>query len=131
MRSAAISGGIAAATSLFLLIFQNRIFALWVGPSFRSSASLSLGLAAWAVLLSMGSAVAMYMNGSNAIAVQVIPALVLGTTALVLKLVLSPRYGPAGIAWASVLAYLLTSVPIQFFIVRRLLWRQLLDSRQP
>jgi len=128
VRSVEISGGIAASVSFLLLISQNRLFALWVGPSFHSSVSLSIGLAAWAILSTMGSAVAMYLNGSNAIAVQIVPAIVLGATAVLLKLFFCSRFGPAGIAWASVVAYLLASVPIQLVIIRRLLRSQIAEA---
>ena len=127
-RSVGLSVAFAASVSALLLFGQHKIFALWIGPDFKGSSSLSLALAAWAVLSTLGSAVAMYLNGSNAITVQIVPALVLGGVALALKLLLGSRFGPAGIAWASALAYILTAIPIQFYIVRRLLRNQLLEA---
>ena len=58
--------------SSLLIVGANEILTRWVVPGFSASPALRLGLGALTIVMTMGMAVAMYLNAANLIRVQVI-----------------------------------------------------------
>jgi O-antigen/teichoic acid export membrane protein len=99
---AAVVSGVMAAV---LVLYGDELLQLWVGDAVQPSASLLLGLGAWAVLGSVGMCVGMFWNGTGILRFQVICAVFMSVAALGLKIVLAQRWGVAGVAWGVVIAY--------------------------
>jgi O-antigen/teichoic acid export membrane protein len=112
---------ITAVLSITLLIARGPLFHLWVGSGIQVPFSLAFGFAGWAVVQAAGNAVAMYLNGSNALEVQIILASVLFVVGTPLKFLLCTRFGGSGIVWGQVTAYLcLVAVPMAVAVPRLL-----------
>jgi hypothetical protein len=91
---------------LVLVVGGNEILARWIGTGFSASLALRLGLGSWAIVATVGLAVAMYLNAANLMRVEVACAVVWVPASVVLKVILVSRWGLAGIPWATVMAYL-------------------------
>jgi O-antigen/teichoic acid export membrane protein len=121
VRSTLLAGGVSAAAAAVLVPFGAPILHLWVHEVHPPSFLLLSGLAVWTILCAVGNAVAMFLNGVNAVRQQAVVALLFGVVGIALKYALSQWYGVAGIAWGNVLAFTAVSLVPQFFIVRRCL----------
>jgi O-antigen/teichoic acid export membrane protein len=122
--AAVLTGGVALA----LVLSGGAILRLWAGPSITPTPLLLAGLGVWVVLSNIGTALAMFLNGANAVRLQVVCAVLMGGTALVLKIVLTQRVGIAGLVWATVIAYLMcTLLPLGTALPRLL---STLESRR-
>ena len=130
VRSTLLAGVLAAAAGAVLVLWGTPILYLWVRETHPPSFVLLLGLAVWTVLSAMGSAVAMFLNGVNAIRQQAAVALSFGVVGIVLKYAFSQRYGVAGIAWGSVVAYATITVPYVVVLIFQLL-REMADAPLP
>jgi hypothetical protein len=63
----------------------------------------------------------MFLNGVGAIRVQAVCAVIMGVTALVLKIVFAQRFGLPGIVWGTIVAYTVcTAIPVALYLPRLL-----------
>lgn len=107
--------------SVVLIVFGSQFVRIWAGPEIAPSFELLLGLGLWTVLNITGTAVAMFLNGVNAIGFQTITAVLMGISALILKIVLSQTIGLSGVIWATIIAYFVCVVIPMVIYVPRLL----------
>ena len=109
----------ASIVSATLLVFSNKLLLWWVGPGIHPSFMLMLGLAVWAVVSNCGNTLAMFLNGAGIVKFQVIAATVFGIGCLLVKVILTHRYGIAGVPWATVITYIvLAAIPYAWYIPR-------------
>ena len=107
--------------ALALVLSAGAILRVWAAGAVHAPLILLLGFGIWAVLNTCGSAVAMFLNGVSAIRFQAICAVVMGASALTLKIVFARQFGLPGIIWATIIAYsLCTAIPIAIYIPRLL-----------
>ena len=120
-RSVATSLLIAVPMSVLLILLGRDILRIWVGTGIAPSFSLLLGLGAWMVMSSAWGAVAMFLNGANALRIQVVCTLPMCAGALIIKVFLARSIGLSGIIWGTVVAQsVFIVIPITVY-VRRLL----------
>ncbi len=120
-RSLWVALGITGGTSMLLVAFGGPILRIWVGSAIRPSSGLLLGLGVVSVLLSVGSALAVFLNGLGAIRVQVACGLVMALAALAAKSFLVGTVGLSGIPWGTAVAYTAFAVvPLSFYVPRLL-----------
>lgn len=120
IRSMGLALSICVPLSACLVIFAGPIFTAWVGAALVPSVWVTLGLGLWTILYTLGSAVAMLLNAANVIGFQVIIAISLACTSIVLKILLAEHFGIAGIPWALVTTYTLAvAIPTSIYLVRR------------
>ncbi|HEX6161617.1 MAG TPA: oligosaccharide flippase family protein [Thermoanaerobaculia bacterium] len=100
-----IACGVAIAVPLVLL--GRPLIHWWVGRDVAPPPLLLAGMAASAILLSGGNAVAVFLNGVGWVRFQVILGLVVAVLALTLKIVFARLFGVAGIAWGTALGWAL------------------------
>jgi O-antigen/teichoic acid export membrane protein len=115
--------GLAAATvaAVVLTLFADPIFALWVGPALVPPVALCVGLAIWSVIYTFGSTVSVLLNAAGVISFQVITAVLVAISSVVLRIVWSHEMGISAIAWGLVAAYAAFSlIPTSFYLARRL-----------
>jgi len=99
--------------AVLLVVGGNEVLARWVGPGFSAPLALRLGFGTWAIVATLGMAVAMYLNAANLMRVQVACAMVWVPASVVLKVTLVTRLGLAGVPWAMVAVYLaFAAVPL-------------------
>jgi O-antigen/teichoic acid export membrane protein len=120
MRSIGVALSICVPLSACLVIFAGPIFTAWVGVSLTPPTGVTLGLGVWAILYTLGSAVAMLLNAANVVGFQVITAISLACTSIVFKILLAEHFGIAGIPWALVTTYTVAvAIPTSIYLVRR------------
>ena len=110
--------------SLVLVVLGSKIIHIWVGEEIAPSYALILGFGVWMVMVTVGNAVAMFLNGANIVRFQVVTALCMAMTNLALSIALSRTMGVAGVIWGTVVAYsLCAALPMAIragAIIRRL-----------
>lgn len=89
---------------LGLALFGKVIVHIWVGPQIQPSYAMLLGMAIWAVIAVFGNALATFFNGTNFLKVQVLAAVLMAITNLILKIVFAEKFGLWAIPWATVLS---------------------------
>ena len=104
IAAAAAAGGLSA----LLLVVSRPLFRFWVGPDLVPPWPLTLGFALWAVVQAVGSAVAMYLNGSNALLFELCLGLSMLAAATPLKIFLCRHIGMSGVIGGTLIAYLIT-----------------------
>lgn len=120
-RSIRISLLISVPATLALLIFGVQIIHLWVGNEITPSYLLLLGLGAWTLLSSIGGTWAMFLNGASVIRFQVICALLMCTTNIVLSIFLTRIIGISGVVFGSLISQILfVSLPSMIYIPKYL-----------
>ena len=102
IKAGLLTAGPAAAV---LVLFGLPIIALWVGVSVTPPFQLVLGFGIWVVLSTLGTSVAMLLNGAHEIRMQAAAASVMAIVNLALSIWLTSRIGVAGVIWATVIAY--------------------------
>lgn len=119
LRLAVVAAGIPALT---LMVFGRSLIQWWAGLEVLPTQLLLVGLGLWTMLLSIGSALAMFLNGANIVKPQVICALLFAVIALLSKVVSAQWFDLPGIVWAGVLSYAIVVVlPYAFLIPKFLL----------
>ena len=107
--------------ALCIVLSAGPILRIWAVGAVHAPLILLVGFGIWTVLNTCGSAVAMFLNGVSAIRFQAVCAVVMGASALSLKIVLARQYGLPGIIWGTIIAYsLCTAIPIALYIPRLL-----------
>lgn len=122
-RSTLSSATLAAAAGVVLILFSRWIFTRWIGAQFVPPLALSSGLAVWALLTTIGSAISMYLNGSNAIRVQFVAGSVMAACSVGLKVLLCGTSGLPGLIWGGVIAYAVCTLPVLAVATGKLLRR--------
>lgn len=130
-RSLILTGLLAGVPSVVLVVFGSSILHLWVGGTVNASTWLLLGLGLWTTLGSLGGTAAFFLNGSGRLRFQVVCALIMAPTALVLKIVFANWWGVAGVAWATVIPYALFVVIPTAIYLPRLLRRMMPPETSP
>lgn len=120
-RAVAISlvGGTFLATLLYL--FAQPLIRVWVGSSVVPSRILVNGFCVWVILAAYGGAVTTLLNNNQFLKLQLKMYALASGVALLLKVPMARRLGPAGVVWATVCAYLLLYCLPAAVIVRRTL----------
>ena len=118
-RSILMAASITALGALALVLVGRALIELWVGHAVSVSFGLLVALAVWKTIETAGIAVAMYMNATRLLRMQVVIAVSTCVAAIALKLTLVPMLGPAGVVWAMALAYLVfAGIPYTVFLHR-------------
>jgi O-antigen/teichoic acid export membrane protein len=115
LATLAFVGGVSAV----LILIGPHVLRLWLGTDVSSSLPLLVGLAISSVLLSVGNAVAVFLNGANILRAQLVLACLMAVAAVILKIALAYRLGISGVVWGTVAAYLLfTALPFAVLLPR-------------
>jgi O-antigen/teichoic acid export membrane protein len=115
-RSLQLAAIASVALSTMLVLTGNAILTIWVGSDMQASTTLLLGLGLWTVLAALGTSVAMYLNASNLMWIQLVCSLLTVPTSILLKIAFVRQWGVSAVPWAMVVAYvLLTAVPLVVF----------------
>jgi len=123
VRSLAMVVLVSVPASAILGLLGKPIVHLWASRDITPTTALLLGLALWTVLSVAGSAVAMFLNGTGAIAFQAASASALVLVGVPLKVVLTMLVGISGVVWGSIAAYTVCSAIPMLVLVPRLLTR--------
>ncbi len=118
MRVAAFGTGISAVAAVLLVIFGNRILALWVGPQMHASKVLLAVFALLCVVNAYLQPITFLLNGLGQFRVQVIGAIVMAALNLGLSILFVKHYGIVGAVLGTVIS-LVVVLGIPLTIVTR------------
>jgi O-antigen/teichoic acid export membrane protein len=116
-RSMAMAVSVTAVLSTILVVFGHGLIEAWVGHSVNPPMSLLAGLGIWKVLEVGGSTFSNFLNGANLLRTQVILAILMAISAIILKIVLIPMLGIAAVVVATILSYTAFVAIPWFFLV--------------
>lgn len=109
LRSLAAALAVGGGLSLLLAAISRPLFRFWVGPDLVPSWPLTIGFAMWAVVQTVGAAVAMYLNGSNALVFELSLGVCMLIVVTPLKIFLCRHIGMPGVIGGTLIAYLITT----------------------
>ncbi len=105
--------------AMLLLFFGSTIIHLWVGSSVNPPFILLLGLALWTALNGLGGPIAMLLNGTNTIGIQVICASSMAISNIAVSIFLVGRIGVAGPIYGTVITWTVFNlIPYLIYIPR-------------
>lgn len=120
-RSLIISGGVLIPALVALTALGPVILDAWVGEQVRSDPFLLVGLATWTLMLVLGHAISMFLNGMGELRSQAAAAAAMAVTNLLLSIALTRRWGVAGPVYGSVISYFgCVVIPYALILPRRL-----------
>jgi O-antigen/teichoic acid export membrane protein len=120
-RSIRLSLTVAGLISAVLVVLGIPLITLWVGTSVEPSFGLILAVGIWTTLNAVGTAIAIFLNGAQVMRFQVITAVLMATTNILLSIALTSRIGVAGVVWGSVISYsVVVLIPVAFYLPRLL-----------
>jgi O-antigen/teichoic acid export membrane protein len=121
LRSLLTAVAVSTSLSLALTLASRPLFRFWVGSDLVPAWPLTIGFALWAVVQTLGSAVAMYLNGSNALVFELCLGLSMLAAATPLKIFLCRHIGMPGVIGGTLIAYLVAvAIPSAIAIPRML-----------
>jgi O-antigen/teichoic acid export membrane protein len=104
-------------SAFFLVLFGGKVIELWVGSDVVPSTSLLIGCGIWLVLMTVGNALGVFLNGMQFVKIQMIVALVAAIMNVVLSIWFIQAIGVVGAVWGSIISYFIfTMLPCFFFI---------------
>lgn len=110
-----VFGGAAAALalSLPLVMAGPLLIRLWVGADVPVDRVLLMFLAVWNPVAAASTALAMFLNGTNNLRVQIVCAVPMAISALALKILLGPSFGARALPLATTAALaVFTIIPL-------------------
>ena len=124
LRRSVIVAGLGAAVLAAVFVAAGPILLYWwVGNAVSPPVSLLAALGLWKVIESVGSAVAMFLNGVNEIVVQVLFAALTAAASIALRIWWAPKFGLTGVMAGTIVAYLIFAVPFLGYAIRHALAR--------
>jgi len=107
--------------AVLLSAFGQQIITLWVGESVMPSMLLLVGGAIWMLILIVGNAMAMLLNGLQIIKIQIMVALSASIINIGLTIWLINAIGMEGAVYGSIISYVLCAVVPYYFLIPGLL----------
>ena len=130
-RSLRLSVSVAGLVSAALVVLGLPLIGAWVGPSLQPSFGLILAMGTWTTVSAVGTAVAMLLNGLQAMKFQVVIAVLMATANVLLSIQLTSRMGVSGVVWGTVIAYsLFTLIPVAAYLPRLFAHIELAQARR-
>lgn len=119
LRSYALVLIASSSTSLALALLMPHILSRWVGIHSPPPLGLLVVLVLWTTVEALGNVSGAFLNAAKLLRVQVIIATLMSCLSFTAKWFLVGILGAWGAVLATLLAYSITSVPMQVLIIRR------------
>jgi O-antigen/teichoic acid export membrane protein len=108
-------------TALLLLLFAKTIIAHWTHGQLHPTMLVLSALAVWTIIGSIGNVTAMFMNAMSVIRFQVIASVLASSLNITLSILLTRRFGPAGVVLGSSISIGLFLFPVFFVVIPNVL----------
>src|SRR5207302_9361979 len=122
-RSMRVTLAIIAPASLALVLIGPAFVGVWTGHEVHTSWSLFIALGIWTGMGSVGAAISMLLNAAHVVRLQVLAAITMASTNLVLSIVLAQHIGVSGVMWGTVVSYAVCVLVPYAIVVPKLLER--------
>ena len=106
--------------SLIFIAFGQDIIRLWVGKEVAPSMLLLIGCGIWMLMIVVGNAIAVLLNGLQIIKIQIMVAVSAAVLNVGLTICLIILIGVEGAVYGSVLSFLVSAIIPYYFIVPKL-----------
>lgn len=112
---------ISVPSAMVLVLLGGKIIEIWVGYEVIPSTGLLVGCGIWLIFLTVGNALAVFLNGLQLVKIQLIVATSAGIMNVILSIWLIRIFGVAGAVFGSVISYLICAILPYFFVIRKVL----------
>ena len=119
LRGAIVVTLCATTGGAILILFGQPLLDLWMGGGMKLGQDVLWAMAAWIAMLSLGRIVDVLLNGLGAVWFQARVAIAYSALAFLLKFLLAPDFGVAGILASTAIAYGLTYAPAYIWWLTR------------
>jgi O-antigen/teichoic acid export membrane protein len=92
-------------SAFVLVMLGGKLIEIWVGQEVVPSTGLLVGCGIWMVFCTVGSALAMLLNGLQIIKVQIITSAIAAAVNVALSIYLIAQYGPLGAVYGSIISW--------------------------
>lgn len=113
-----------SALAVGLLVCFDSVTDIWIHKKLDLPWALLVGLAGWAVIGSVGNAIAIFLNGALVVRAQLFIAGFFAVSSLSAKVVLTERWGLVSIPWIVLIFYLVTTL-VPYWILLPKVFRKL------
>jgi O-antigen/teichoic acid export membrane protein len=118
-RSIKFSLSVNIIPALLLIIYAPAIINIWVGSKIMPPFILLLGLGIWTILTSLGGPIAVLLNGTGAIKIQIICASLMGISNILVSIFLVSKIGVAGPIYGTLITWTFFNlIPLLIYIPR-------------
>ncbi len=111
LRGSALLAGLTLVGSALLLVYGERLLRLWLHTNLGIGTGLLWAISAWVLAQALVRIPSLLLNGLSQLRYQIAVFSVATLLAIVLKFVLAPYFGVAGILWATTATTLLIVIP--------------------
>jgi O-antigen/teichoic acid export membrane protein len=111
---------ISVPSAIVLVMIGESIIALWVGSDAVPSNGLLIGCGIWLVLMTVGNALGVFLNGLQLVKIQLIVAASTLIMNVTLSFILTKKIGVEGAVFGSIIAYFIFTILPYFFYIRKL-----------
>jgi O-antigen/teichoic acid export membrane protein len=119
IRSTLASISVALPLIVALIVFGQRLTEVWTRGEVSPSFLLVLGLGGWALLVTIGGPVGMFLNGAGVFRFQTVCAVVMAVTSLPLSILLGRLAGVEGVVFATLITLIVfADIPALLIIPR-------------
>lgn len=100
-----------------LVIFGPFVISLWVGHAINPPFLLLLGLGVWKTIEAGAGALAVFLNGTNVVGLQIVLSSATAIAAFALKIYAVLNFNVSGVPWAMIIAFcIFTIFPYIYFL---------------
>jgi O-antigen/teichoic acid export membrane protein len=118
-QGSALLVGLTLAGSALLLVYGERLLRWWLRTNLGITSGLLWAIAAWVVAQAMFRVPNLLLNGLSILRYQIAMFSAATASAWVLKFVLAPRLGVAGILWGTTMVVFLIIIPASLWRIGR------------
>jgi O-antigen/teichoic acid export membrane protein len=108
-------------SAIVLIMIGANIIALWVGLDAVPSNGLLIGCGIWLVLMTVGNALGVFLNGLQLVKMQLIVAIFTLIMNIILSITLTEKIGVEGAIFGSIIAYSIFTIVPYFFYIKKVL----------
>jgi O-antigen/teichoic acid export membrane protein len=122
-RSIAIGLAVNVPYAVILMFAGNAVIHLWVGKTVTASFIVLAAFAIWTMMNSFNGAIAVFLNGANAMKFQAVCSAAMACVNVVISIALTKSVGLSGVVWGSIIAQAVVGLIPSAFYISRLLRR--------
>ena len=120
-RTLVVAALLTGPVSLVLFFIAPWAISVWIGNGIDPPRSVLAGLALWALLNGVSSALAMFFNGAGILRLQVAMAILMGSANVAVSIYLVQTIGVAGPIWGTTLTQIVFGFVPCWLLLRRTL----------
>lgn len=130
-RSIAIGLAVNVPYAVVLMFAGNTVIHLWIGNTITAPFIVLAAFAIWTMMNSFNGAIAVFLNGANAMKFQAVCASAMACVNLILSIALTRLLGLSGVIWGSIIAQVAVMLIPSAVYISRLMRQLILTAPNP